>query len=117
MVTFNHRSYHTRRSHRAHPSLRFPPSSLENSALYKKLGKKNENIKVKVVNVSSKCNKKSYQKKNPHSALNLVNPLPFVDSFSSFSSLEEEVKDEGYFNCFVFQPHKNPTYSFSSVCS
>lgn len=46
VCTFNHRSYHTRRSHRDHPSLQCPPSSLENSALYKRLQRKRSRWKL-----------------------------------------------------------------------
>lgn len=46
VCTFNHRSYHTGRSHRDHPSLPCRPSSLENSALYKRLQRKRSRWKL-----------------------------------------------------------------------
>lgn len=95
VCTFNHRSYHTRRSHRDHPSLPCPPSSLENSALYKRLRRKRSWWKLSMSAASViRSGTIPKTKKNPHSAQNPVNPLPFVVSFSSCSSLEEEVEDE-----------------------
>lgn len=46
VITFNHKSHHTRQSHKDHPPLPSPPPSLGNSALYKRLQRK---IKWKLI--------------------------------------------------------------------